>query len=365
MTSRLMALLLALTACASEPPIPVQLGALPDDLGALTAACDAEQNAELRILCDQEVAVRQARSGHAAQARARCNAVSSTMWSAECHFLTAEALAEHGSLDDALQACLAAPTFLVSCVEHVAMLQTVPHRPGTSAADVRRFTEQALTIARTRLGSLPPHQRDPLLAWLRLGRVQARVLGKGPPPAGLGDDRSDAATVERTVRALEVARGMKAGAPYATVRAAWSGTGSWPATTAPIEGCIPVAEPVDAALGRRTPVWGNSWRRVGRTTDEDADIALLVAMFWAGTTHLDHLQATVRRDTRPAVAWTAVHLARHLVAEADDNDLRDLLADAARHPDPGVRAYASRPLPAVNPLPRVCVGRVPGRDHTP
>jgi len=343
----------------------VQLAAFADDLATLTAQCDAEPSPELRILCDQEVAIRLAESGDASGANTRCAAVSAPMWASECHFLVAEALAASDTLDAALQACLSAPTFLVSCLEHVAMLQTVPKQPGLTGQKVRRFTDQALEVAARRLATLPEHQRTVLLSWLRLGRVQAYILGEGRPPSGLGVGSSDAAAIERTVLAMEIARGMNAGAPYSTVKAAWGGAGTWPAATAPLEGCIPMAEPVDAALGPRTPVWGNTWRRVGATPSEDADIALLVAMFWAGTTDLTHLQATVRRDRRARVAWTAVHLARHLVVEADENDLRDLLADATRHPDPAVRAYASRALPRVNPLPRVCVGQVPGQKPFP
>ena len=104
---------------------------------------------------------------------------------------------------------------------------------------------------------------------------------------------------------------------------------------------------------------------MGATPQEDADIALIVGMFWAGTTDLPHLQAIVQRDTRSTVVWTAMHLARHLVVEADETDLRDLLAHGERHPDPAIRAYARKPLPAVNPLPRVCVGRVPGQSTDP
>jgi hypothetical protein len=357
--------MLGAIACSHEPPRPVQLAAFPTDLSALSAQCDAETVPELQILCNQEVAIREAAAGHTLEAGERCNRGTDAMWSAECHFLVAETLAEAGKLDEALGSCLQAPTFLVSCIEHVAMLQTVPHRPGTTTSDIRRFVDQTDAITDRRLANLPAQLQQPLRDWLRLGRLQAWVLGQGPPPAGLGDGRHPTATLERTVRALEVARGMRAGAPYNTVRAAYNGEGPWPAATEPLVGCIPVAEPVDAALGPRTPVWGNTWRRVGRTADEDAEIALLVAMFWAGTTDIEHLQAAVRRDPRPAVAWTALHLARHLVADADDNDLRDLLADASRHPDPGIRAYASRPLPAVRPLPRKCVGRVPGRGATP
>ena len=353
------------TGCGPEVPVPARLAAFPSDLPGLTAACDAETVDELRILCDQELAVRLARSGELQAAQARCAQVATPMWAAECHFLVAEALAARGDLDPALEACRRAPTFLVSCVEHVAMLQVAPQRPGTTAADVRRYADQADAVATRRLSGLPAHQSEPLRAWLRLGRVQAWVLGKGRPPAGLGTGRGAHAAIERTVVAMETARGMGAGAPHSTVWAAYSGEGTWPATDGPLAGCIPLAESVDAALGPRTPVWGNTWRRVGATPEEDAAIAVLVAMFWAGTVDLTHLQATVRREARPALAWTALHLARHLVVEADDNDLRDLIADARRHPDPGVRAYAQRPLPSVHPLPRRCVGRVPGLEPLP
>ena len=358
-------LLLGMVACGAEPPVPVQLGAFPAELETLIQRCDAEDTFALRVLCDQEVAIRHADDGHFEAASARCTQVTDAMWAAECHFLIAERMARQGELDAALASCLEAPTFLVNCVEHVAALQTFASKHTSRIRDIRRYTGQATDVAKRRLAPLPSHQQTTLLEWIRLGRVQSHVLGKGTPDPGLGTTRSQYAAIERTVRAMEVARGMGAGAPFSTVHAAYSGQGTWPVTKAPIEGCIAVAEPVDAALGRRTPVWGNMWRRMGRNADEDAAIALLVGMFWAGTTDLTHLQATVRRETRPAVAWTALHLARHLVVQADEHDLRDLIEDARRHPDPGVRAYANRPLPPVNPLPRVCVGRVPGQQSTP
>ncbi len=355
-------LALWLPGCSPPTTTPAQLAVFPDTTSELIARCDTETVPELKVLCDQEVAVRLAAAGDTTAASARCDRSSDPMWAAECHFLVAEVLAGANLLDGALSECLLAPTFLVSCIEHVAMLQEVPRSPNVTTADIRRYTDQADEISHRRLSRLPAHLRGPLRDWLRLGRVQAWVLGQGPPPDGFGEGRSELATIERTVRAMEAARGMRPGAPYSTARAAYNGTGTWPATSEPLLGCIALAEPVAAALGPRTPVWGNTWRRVGQSPEEDAEIALLVGMFWAGTTDLPHLQATVQRDQRTAVVWTALHLARHLVVEADEGDLRDLLAHAARHPDPAIRAYAQKPLPAVNPLPRRCVGKVPGQE---
>lgn len=352
----------AAVGCAS-PQEAVQLDPWPDGVDALAAACDSETEPALTLLCEQELAVRLAQSGDHVAARDRCGGLADDPWRSECHFLVAEQQAAEGAIDHAWTSCLAAHTFVVNCVEHVAALQQPsPRRPRPTATQVRRAADDAVRTAAQHLARLPDHHRAQLLPWVRLGRVRAELLGQGRPPAGLGTDATEAGATERTVLAQEVVRGMGPDAPWSTIVAAWQGAGTWDATEAPIVGCIPLAEPVDAATGPRTPVWGNAWRRLGADVAEDSDIALMTARFWAGSTQVKHLHDVVRRDRRSAVAWTAVHLARHLVGVVESDQLQVVLSDAARHPDPVVQALARRPLPASQPPPRACVGPVPGQD---
>ena len=229
--SRILALA-GLVACSSTPPTPAKLAAYSKNLPQVVAQCDAETVPELRILCDQEVAVRYAANGDTAQASERCEANADPVWAAECHFLVAETLAGVGLLEGALSECVLASTFVVSCVEHVAMLQEVPHSPSVTTDEIRSYTDQADETIQRRLSALPEHLRTPLRDWIRFGRVQAWVVGNGPFPAGFGEGTSDLAVLERTVRGIEAARGMQAGAPYSTVRTAYQGDVTWPATEA-------------------------------------------------------------------------------------------------------------------------------------
>ncbi len=340
-------------ACDAETPRPVSLPALPDSVDTLVEYCDTTQSEALGAFCHLEAAYRLA-AFDGAEALAQCNRLPKPTWYRLCVLDVAGERALRGSLDGALDACRSLDGSFEACVLRVSALQSVPDKRDLTLVDLRRFRDQAQTTAEAALDGLGLLRTGELVENVVVARTQRWVLGQGRPLRGFGEARSlaPAAVQERTVRAQEVVRGMGAGAPWSTVRAAWDGQGSWPPTREDVEGCVPFAAPV--GHDRRTAYWPGAWRRIGKDVDEDVDIALVTAMFWAGTTDISHLQEIVRRDTREGLAWTAVHLARHLVVEVDDGDLRDLLADAARHPAAPVRELAIRPLPSTHPLPRRC-----------
>ena len=174
----------------------------------------------------------------------------------------AETLAGVGLLEGALSECVLASTFVVSCVEHVAMLQEVPHSPSVTTDEIRSYTDQADETIQRRLSALPEHLRTPLRDWIRFGRVQAWVVGNGPFPAGFGEEVRRPCCTRAYGARMEAARGWS-GAPYSTVRAAYQGDVTWPATEAPTGGlysrggaCLGGPRPPHPGLGQHVATRG-------------------------------------------------------------------------------------------------------------
>jgi len=307
------------------PPAPVSddaatqaLAPWPDDPTALLARCEAEPFPELATTCRVQAAARLAGLGKADQADATCAQVPEGTWRQECHFRVGEELSQVGKVAEAAGQCGHAGWFAERCITHAAWRM---HRSGEvdpSSPDAALQRDRDLLLVAVQAG-LSAHAdagvagegRDVFQA--ALGRALYRGQGRADPRAShTTAERGPALRTGWAVEAMRIlaAQGPLPADPVAVLRAAWrEGTvlqGPPSDQPAPERYAPLQIGPQDQGLPH-LPLFGGGMRLVGDSVDEDADIAILEAVYgWpaAGTAPFEAGTA----DPRDRVRWTAARL---------------------------------------------------------
>lgn len=343
-----MILLLALACTTPTPGGAVsELPALPP--AAAVERCVAEPVAELRTGCAVDVAARAGVLGDVALVERACALTAEGVWRDECHFRAGEELAATGHLEAALAQCAQSGSFQRFCLAHG--LWRVPP-DAEPEGDGKSAEAWVALVASTLPEGLHLYATETLRArwWFNqyVGTGAADPALARAAPANEGPQA-------RGAWAIEWARLRGPGAPLdlAAAHAAWEGRDP-PLTGAPLgpqqrggnklfleraphEGGIP-----------SIPTWGDGYRIVGLTPEEDLDIALLWAEGFLGRRAPTFVLPWLD-DPRPRVRYSAFRILR----AAPPPDINTLLRRYQDDPDPLVRDWAkpSAPPPVRGPAP--------------
>lgn len=330
--------LLVLAACGR--PSTVVNGATrpwPTDPTALLATCEQEPVPEIGVVCRVQAAEAFGRADDAAGVSAACAGIEAPTWVSECHFLAADAASEANHLDLALDQCVLSAPYTTDCVRHIGWLLPPLHQT-TDAHEPEQLPgiEQDL---RKRIGAAitDPRQREfateELLAWA--GKTW--YLGSGSAPPEAAHERGPLGPALRTGFAMETARllRVKHKRPPAVSDILDRWTGRVPPAQGPTEdrptGCFSLLMGAPALDARRsTTTWGNASRPVAPRVQDDATIAALHAVLWAGdATSQDFIPWL--QDPSEDVALSAIALAR---AVEDTTTTQCLTRGQTGPPDP-------------------------------
>lgn len=370
----MIALLLVLAACGTGTPSPDPAGQAlapwPDDPTALLARCATEPFPELATTCRVQAAARLATLGKVDQADATCARVPEGTWRQECHFRVGEELSQAGDVAQAAAQCGQAGWFAQRCITHAAWRMRRSGEVNPRSPDPALEGDRELLLAAVQAG-LAAHA-DPGVAGEGRDVFQAawgRTLYRG---SGHADPRAAHTTAERgpalrTGWAVEAAR-IEMSAPrtttrtdpvnlVATLRSAWrQGTvlSGAPDPSPPPERYAPLQiGPQDQGVPH-LPLYGGGLRLVGETVDEDADIAILEAVYGWPELGAAPFEAWLA-DPRPRVRWTAARLLPLAARESHGGDpdggraRLDRALSAAR--DPVLRRLLAAQAPRPGPPP--------------
>jgi len=344
--------ILLLLACAADPagadPVAAALQPWPEDPVALAEVCDAQPFAELAITCRVQEAALRARRGEEEQAARACAQIPEGTWREECHFRLGEELATTGQAVPAVAWCAKAGWFARRCLTHAAWrlrpseraeLRTGPSELQAEGAELLQAVEASLAAHPD--PGVAGEGRDAFrAAWGR--RV---FLGSGRADPGLARVEGELGPALRTGWATEAVRllGQRALPPEAgsLLHLAWTEgrilEGS-PDPDPPPERYPPFRPgPEDEGLPH-LPLYGGGLRLVGETVDEDADIAILHALYGHPAAGPEAF-AVGLDDPRPRVRWTAAKLFALTADPAERAARADTQADP--HADPVVARILS------------------------
>lgn len=323
-------MILLLLACGGEPTAPMRLQSLPQDGAAATLKrCADEPFEELATICRVEAAARAGREGDVALATTACTAQTTSDWREECYFRAGEELGRTTHLQDALRFCAQAGRFARFCTTHVGW-QLPPETPGT-AGEWAGFAEQLLPKELKEEGSDILRARWWFNHYYGTGNLDPAAAKAAPAPE---------APHAWGAWALEAVRLTGSAA---AARDAWAaGTILTGPALPPAERVgrydVPILIEGEAELPH-VRTFGGSRRLVGETPEEDLDIALIEALYFAATTPGEAF-APFLDDPRPRVRYAAMHVWRILPSAGIEARLQTLAAD----PDPVIRAHAADAL---------------------
>ncbi len=291
---------------------------------ATLADCDLEASPQLKTLCLVQLAADLGGKGDSTGALAACAAITSELWSQECHFRAGEELATAGQLGAGLAACQQAGKYRTFCFTHAVWRAPAAEAP---LAEWEAFGSGWEDLDGTES--------------LRARWWFNHYFGTGLADSALAKSASaEDAPHARGAWALEAVR--LAGGDLAAARASWDGVpllgGPLPPPGRVGRYDLPFAIPEEESLPH-VPGFGGSQRLVGETPDEDLDITLLEAAYFRESAGAATF-APWLDDPRPRVRYTALRCYRTLPSPDAEAVLTALKDDA----DPIVRAHVADAL---------------------
>lgn len=320
------AIFVGMLACSGTPS--PTLDTLPAGSARdMLATCAREPFPELSWGCRVEAAAAAGREGDGTLADEACSPITAEVWRDECHFRAGEELGKHGHTYESLEQCGQSARYGRFCLTHAAW-----GMPPDTARSAEEWADAATTLlpeALAAAGADVLRSRWWFNHYVGTGMADPLEAQKASPADG---------PYARGAWAIEILR--ITGGRVGLARLVWAGDlGAPPGTPLPREARVgrydvALAIPEEQKI-RWIRTFGDARRLVGRTIEEDLEIAYIEAMYFNGPSDGAPFAAWLD-DPRPYVRYAALHKYRILPSA----DVEPTLARLAQDPDPIVRAHA-------------------------
>lgn len=335
-----------LLSCGQPDPVAPSLQPWPREPAALRLACQEQAFRELATTCWVQLAATLAQAGDEQAAAQACAEIEGGVWREECHFRLGEELAVAGKAVPAAAWCAQAGWFARRCLTHAAWRLRRDPGPMPTLSD----GEELLSAVEASLAAHPDpgvagEGRDAFrAAW---GRAAFRGRGRADPlmarePGELGAALRTGWALE-ALRLLVAAQGGLPADAGDRLRRAWERREALVGEALdepPPERSPPLRSAEEDAGLPHLPLYGGGLRLVGETIDEDAEIAILYALYGHVDCGPEPFRAALA-DPRPRVRWSAASILALLVPAEE----RHALAQEADDPRVARRLRAGGPPP--------------------